>query len=154
MRSFLILAASLGFAGCASMGGSPSATMATTRSASDVKTTMDKVEATAKARGFSIVSRIDHAAAAQRAGQSLRPTELLIFGNPQGGTPLMNCAQTSGIDLPIKMLAWQDAAGAVWLGYNEPSFLASRHGMGEQCATPLANMKKALDGIAAEAVKP
>jgi uncharacterized protein (DUF302 family) len=74
------------------------------------KETMDKLESLVKERGFNIFARIDHAAGATKIGKTLRPTELLIFGNPQGGTPLMECAQTAGIDLPLKALVWEDAS--------------------------------------------
>jgi uncharacterized protein (DUF302 family) len=98
-----------------------------------------------KERGLSVFARIDHAAGAAKVGKTLRPTELLIFGNPQGGTPLMECAQTAGIDLPLKALVWQDEAGKVMVGYNDPEYLAKRHGA---AACPaVANLKKALDGL-------
>jgi uncharacterized protein (DUF302 family) len=99
-----------------------------------------------------IFVRVDHAAGAQKVGRTLRPTELLIFGNPQGGTPFMECAQSVGIDLPLKALAWQDDKGRVWLGYNEPQFIAARHGTPTCAVVP--NLKKALEGLAAEATKP
>ena len=92
-----------------------------------VKETLDRFESAAKARGLNVFLRLDHAAGAQKIGKTLRPTELLIFGSPQGGTPLMECAQSAGIDLPLKALAWQDAAGQVWLAYNDPRYLAGRH---------------------------
>jgi uncharacterized protein (DUF302 family) len=85
-------------------------------------------------------------AGAQKIGKALRPTEVIIFGNPQGGTPLMECAQSAGIDLPLKALVWEDAAGQVWLGYNDPAYLGQRHGVA-QCAV-LPNLAKALAGIA------
>jgi uncharacterized protein (DUF302 family) len=116
-----------------------------------VKDTMDRFEAAAKSRGLNVFLRVDHAAGAQKIGKTLRPTELLVFGNPQGGTPLMECAQTAGIDLPLKALAWEDASGQVWLGYNDPRFLAARHAAGECAAVP--NLLKALGGLAAEAVR-
>lgn len=122
------------------------------KSPHDVKGTMDRVESAAKARGLNVFLRLDHAAGAQKAGKSLRPTELLVFGNPQGGTPLMECAQSAGIDLPLKALAWQDAAGQVWLGYNDPKYLASRHGA-DSCGAVVSNLSKALAGLAREAVK-
>ncbi len=112
----------------------------------DAKTTMDRVEAQAKQRGLAIFARIDHAAGAAKIGKTLRPTEVLIFGNPQGGTPFMECAQTVGIDLPLKALVWEDAAGQVWLGYNDPAFLAERHAVPE-CAVA-GNIAKALASIA------
>ena len=116
-----------------------------------VKETIDRLESAAKARSLVIFVRIDHAAGAQKVGRTLRPTELLIFGNPQGGTPLMECAQSAGIDLPLKALAWQDESGQVWLGYNEPQFLAVRHGAANCAVVP--NLKKALEALAAEATK-
>jgi uncharacterized protein (DUF302 family) len=117
-----------------------------------VKETLDRFEGLAKAKGLNVFLRVDHAAGAKKVGKSLRPTELLVFGNPQGGTPLMECAQSSGIDLPLKALAWQDAAGQVWLGYNDPKYLAARHAAGD-CAAVVANLTKALAGLAREAVK-
>ena len=114
--------------------------------------TMTRFEDAAKQRGLTIFARIDHAAGAAKIGKTLRPTEVLIFGNPQGGTPLMECAQTSGIDLPLKALVWQDAAAQVWLGYNDPAYLAQRHGA-PQCAVT-DNLRKALGGLAEVAVAP
>ncbi len=117
-----------------------------------VKGTINRLETAAKARNLVIFARVDHAAGAQKVGRTLRPTELLIFGNPQGGTPFLECAQSVGIDLPLKALAWQDDKGQVWLGYNEPQFIAARHGV-PSCAV-IPNLKKALEGLAAEATKP
>lgn len=122
------------------------------KSPHSVKETLDRLETAAKARNLVIFVRVDHAAGAQKVGRTLRPTELLIFGNPQGGTPFMECAQSVGIDLPLKALAWQDGAGQVWLGYNEPQFIAARHGVSTCAVVP--NLKKALEGLAAEATKP
>lgn len=85
---------------------------------------MDRLEDGVKQRGLVVFARIDHAAGASKIGKTLRPTELLIFGNPQGGTPFMECAQSVGIDLPLKALVWEDAMGKVWISYNEPAFLA------------------------------
>ena len=117
-----------------------------------VKDTIDRLEAAAKAKGLNIFLRVDHTAGAQKIGKSLRPTALLVFGNPQGGTPLMECAQTAGIDLPLKALAWQDASGQVWLGYNDPHYLARRHGA-KKCGPVVQALRKALAGLAQEAVK-
>jgi uncharacterized protein (DUF302 family) len=117
-----------------------------------VKATIDRLEAAAKARDLVVFLRIDHAAGAQKIGRTVRPTELIVFGNPQGGTPFMECAQSAGIDLPLKALAWQDASGQVWLGYNDPEYLAKRHGAATCPVVP--NLKKALEGLAAEAIKP
>lgn len=121
------------------------------KSAYSVSETITRFEAAAKERKLNIFLRVDHAAGAQKIGATLRPTELLVFGNPQGGTPLMACAQTAGIDLPLKALAWEDASGQVWLGYNDPQYLAARHGA-KDCAAA-ANLRKALDGLAAAAAK-
>ena len=94
-----------------------------------VKETLDRLEVNAKQRGLKVFARVDHAAGAASVGKALRPMEVLIFGGPQGGTPFMECAQSVGIDLPLKALAWQDEQGQVWLGYNDPVFLAQRHGV-------------------------
>jgi uncharacterized protein (DUF302 family) len=88
---------------------------------------MDRLEAEIKARGMTIFARINHSALAEQAGLALRPTEVILFGNPRGGTPLMQANQTIGIDLPLKALVWEDAAGKTWLSYNEPPWLAKRH---------------------------
>lgn len=142
-------------AGCASAraGASPASGMKAVRSSHDVKTTIDRLEAAARGRGLNVFARIDHAGGAQRIGKTLRPTELLIFGNPQGGTPLMECAQTLGIDLPLKALAWRDASGVVWLGYTEPRALVDRQRGGE-CQPAVDNVTRALEGLVADAIKP
>ena len=116
------------------------------------KATMDRLEGLVKKRGLNVFARIDHAAGAAKVGKSLRPTELLIFGNPQGGTPFMECSQSVGIDLPLKALVWQDEAGQVWLGYNDPAYLAARHGA--SACPAVENLKKALAGLAAETAAP
>jgi uncharacterized protein (DUF302 family) len=122
------------------------------KSAHPPKATMDLLEGLVKQRGLNVFARIDHAAGAAKIGKSLRPTELLIFGNPQGGTPFMVCGQSVGIDLPLKALAWQDAEGQSWLGYNDPAYLAARHGVA-QCPA-VENLQKALAGLAAAAAAP
>jgi uncharacterized protein (DUF302 family) len=114
--------------------------------------TMSRLEEQVKQRGLNVFARIDHAAGAARVGKTLRPTELLIFGNPQGGTPLMECEQTAGIDLPLKALVWQDAQGQVWLGYNDPAYLAKRHGT--PACPAVENISKALAGLMAATLKP
>ena len=114
------------------------------------KETMNRLEDNAKQRGLTVFARIDHAAGATRVGKTLRPTEVLIFGNPQGGTPLMECAQTTGIDLPLKALVWEDAQGQVWLGYNDPAWLVSRHGA-PQCPAAQA-VGKALASLSEAAL--
>jgi uncharacterized protein (DUF302 family) len=118
-----------------------------------VKDALDRLEADLKAKGITVFARIDHAAGAASVGMPLRPTELLIFGNPKGGTPLMQSNQTIGIDLPLKMLGWQDADGKVWLAYNDVSWLARRHHLGPSTdananalATLQGNLAKAAAG--------
>jgi uncharacterized protein (DUF302 family) len=114
--------------------------------------TMDRLVELVDARGLTVFARIDHAAGASEVGRSLRPTALLIFGNPQGGTPFMECAQTIGIDLPLKALVWEDASSRIWLGYNDPGFIAERHGV-EDCPV-VENLRQALEGLAEAAVAP
>src|SRR6266513_2101624 len=97
----------------------------------DAKETMDRMEAEIRTRGMTVFARIDHADGAAEAGLALRPTELIIFGNARGGTPLMQSLQTVGIDLPLKALVWQDAANRTWLSYNEPNWIAQRHGVAD-----------------------
>ena len=120
------------------------------KSPHSAKATMDKLEKLVKQRGLNVFARIDHAAGAAKVGKSLRPTEVLIFGNPQGGTPFMECAQSVGIDLPLKALVWEDASAQVWLGYNDPAFLAQRHAVA-QCPV-VENLRKVLSGLAEAAV--
>jgi uncharacterized protein (DUF302 family) len=101
------------------------------------KETMDRVETEIGERGMNVFARIDHAAGAAEVGLTLRPTELIIFGNARGGTPLMQSVQTVGIDLPLKALVWQDAAGKTWISYNEPAWIAQRHHVSD--AQPIVN---------------
>jgi len=123
----------------------------TAKSASNVMETLNRVESTAKANGFSIVARVDHAAAADAVGLKLRPTALLIFGKPQGGTPLMQCDQRVGIDLPLKALAWQDDAGQVWLGMLDPAVLKTRYGLSASCDRAIEAMQGVVRGLLASA---
>jgi uncharacterized protein (DUF302 family) len=102
--------------------------LTTIKSSHAPRETMNRLEAAVTAKGLTVFARIDHAEGASAAGLSLRPTEVLIFGNAKGGTPLMQAAQTAGIDLPLKALVWQDAAGDTWLSWNDPAWLAARHG--------------------------
>jgi uncharacterized protein (DUF302 family) len=110
------------------------------------KETMNRFEAEVKARGMTVFARIDHAAGAAAVGLPLRPTELLIFGNAKGGTPLMQSVQTVGIDLPLKALVWQDESGKTWLSYNDPGWHAKRHG--HQVDAAVSAMAGALDALA------
>jgi uncharacterized protein (DUF302 family) len=94
-----------------------------------VKVTLDRLEAALRVKGITIVTRWSHDAGASKAGIALRPTELLIFGNPKLGSHMFTSEQTAGIDLPMKALAWQDEKGQVWLSYNDPQYIADRHGI-------------------------
>jgi len=108
------------------------------------KETMDRLVAEIEAKGLTVFARIDHAAGAKEAGLALLPTELVIFGNAKGGTPLMQANQAIGIDLPLKALVWQDAAGSTWLSYNDPAWLAQRHGLGQEVEAPVKAMTAML----------
>jgi uncharacterized protein (DUF302 family) len=124
--------------------------MVAVKSPYSAKDTMNRLEENVKQRGLLVFARIDHAAGAAKVGKVIRPTELLIFGNPQGGTPFMECAQTVGIDLPLKALVWEDESAQVWLGYSDPAFLAQRHGV-PTCPV-VETLRKALAGVAEAAV--
>jgi uncharacterized protein (DUF302 family) len=113
--------------------------------------TMKRLEAEVRAKGMTVFARVDHAAGAAEAGLPLRPTDLLIFGAAKGGTPLMQAAQTIGIDLPLKALVWQDEAGKTFLSYNDPAYLARRHGLADQIKSAVDAMIGALEAIAAKA---
>jgi uncharacterized protein (DUF302 family) len=125
----------------------------TMASAFAAKETADRLAAKIAARGMTMFARIDHRAGAVAAGLGLRPTELLIFGNAQGGTPLMQADQAIGIDLPLKALVYEDMAGKTWLAYNDPHWLAQRHGLGAAVAAPVEAMTAALGAIATKATQ-
>lgn len=145
--SRMILSAVLALSACISFATDG---LVVLKSPYPAKVTMDRLEDLARQRGLNVFARIDHAAGAANVGQSLRPTELLIFGNPKAGTPFMECAQTVGIDLPLKALVWEDAQGQVWLGYNDPAFIAQRHDVASCQAA--VHMGKALAGLVAAAL--
>jgi uncharacterized protein (DUF302 family) len=106
----------------------------TVPSSFSVLETVERLVAFATSHGLVVFARIDHADGATKAGMPLRPTELVIFGHPKGGTPLMQDRQTAGIDLPVKALAWEDADGKVWLTCNDAAWIAERHGLGPASA--------------------
>jgi uncharacterized protein (DUF302 family) len=116
--------------------------------------TMNRFEAEVRARGMTVFAHIDHAAGAAAVGLPLRPTELLVFGNAKTGTPLLQSAQMLGIDLPLKALVWQDASGTAWLSYNDPVFLARRHGLDGADNTTVNAMAAALKAIASKVTMP
>ena len=120
----------------------------TIRSSHGPGETMSRLQAEVKAKGLTVFARIDHAAGAAAVGLPLRPTEVLVFGNAKGGTPLMQAVQTTGVDLPLKALVWQDASGDTWLSYNDPSWLAKRHGLAREAEAPVLALAVALDALA------
>lgn len=113
---------------------------------------MDRLDAEIRAKGLTIFARIDHAEGAAEVGLTLRPTELIIFGNARGGTPLMQSVQTTGIDLPLKALVWQNSVGKTWISYNEPKWIARRHGVAnaEQLVVKLTDLLRAICAAAAD----
>jgi uncharacterized protein (DUF302 family) len=118
-----------------------------------VGVTLDRLEKLLRDKGIGIVARVDHAAAARKVGMSLRPTEVLIFGNPRLGTPLMQANPSIGLDLPLRVLAWEDESGAVRVGYTAPADLAARHGMTEPAGV-LEQMTAVLDALTTQATAP
>ncbi len=123
----------------------------TIRSSNAVDVTIDRFEAEIKSKGMMVFARIDHAAGAAQARLALRPTDLLIFGNPKVGTLLMQANQTIGIDLPLKILAWEDVSGVVWLSYNDPGWLGKRHGLDGASASTTDAMSAMLDAVSRKA---
>lgn len=112
--------------------------LTTVPSSFSVTDTVNRLEALVKEKGITVFARIDHQAEATKAGLTMRASQLLIFGNPKAGTPLMKAAPTTAIDLPLKALAWEDADGKVWLSYNRPDLLKQRHGLSDDQLKPLA----------------
>jgi uncharacterized protein (DUF302 family) len=123
----------------------------TVRSNFGPEDTMNRLEAGVRAKGLTIFAHIDHAAGAEEVGLTLRATDLLIFGNAKGGTPLMQVEQTTGIDLPLKALVWQDESGTTWLSYNDPVYIAGRHGLGHNVDASIHVLAAALGAIASAA---
>jgi uncharacterized protein (DUF302 family) len=99
------------------------------KSARNVSQTIEKLEQLLRAHGVRIFARIDFSGDAAREELALRPEQMLIFGNPKGGTPLMQQAPTAGLDLPLKALVWEDDQGTTWVGYNTPDYIVQRHGL-------------------------
>ena len=136
------------------MDASASNGLVTRASAFSVRETIDRLVHEVTARGLIVFARIDHAASAASVGMALRPTELLIFGNPRGGTPLMQDQQTAGIDLPVKALAWEDASGRTWLTYNDAAWIGARHALGTESADAVKAIAAGMElvtGLAATA---
>jgi len=135
------LVAALPFTAAAAEG------VVTKESRHSVVQTIDRLEALVKSRGITVFARIDHAAGAQTVGLAMKPTQLLIFGHPKAGTPLMLRAPSIALDLPLKAVAWEDAAGKVWVSYNSGAFLAARHALEADAAKALG----AVEGLVSEA---
>lgn len=119
-----------------------------------VKETLDRLQEVVRAADFSVVARVPHSAAAEGVGLTLRPTELLVFGNPRGGTPVMQCNQRAGIDLPLRALAWQDEAGKVWLAMHDPKTLATDWNLGAACEPVIERMTAAVRKMLGDATAP
>jgi uncharacterized protein (DUF302 family) len=124
------------------------------KSAFPVKETTDRLVRLVESKGLTVFCRVDHAANAVSAGLSLRPTEVILFGNAKGGTPLMQASQTIGIDLPLKALAWEDAGGQTWLTFNDPVWLNARHGIEAAGTGPATAMRTLLAAVAQGAAMP
>jgi len=112
-----------------------------------VAETIDRLEAAVRAHGATVFARIDHAAAAAEVGLTMRPTQVLVFGNPRIGTPVMQAAPTVAIDLPFKALAHEDEHGAVWLSYNRIDYLARRHGISPEVADALSGIAETITAL-------
>lgn len=113
----------------------------------DAPTTAERLVSLLNKKGMKVFIRVDHAAGAKSAGLELRPTELVVFGNPKVGTPLMQCSQSVALDLPQKALIWKDQNGEVWLGYNTPRYIADRHAV-QGCEQTIKKIEKALANFA------
>ena len=121
--------------------------MSVIQSTHNVATTMDKLESIVNSKGMKVMARVNHAANAKSVDMELRPTELLLFGNPEAGTKLMQSSQSIGIDLPQKMLVWEAEDGKVFIGFNDPAYLKSRHST-EGCDPVFEKVTGALNNFA------
>jgi uncharacterized protein (DUF302 family) len=119
----------------------------------DAKQTLERLEAEVKAKGLTVFARVDHAAGAATVGMPLRPTTVLVFGNPKGGTPLMQASQLVGLELPLKVLVWQDAAGKTWLSYEDPAYLAKRYTLPPEASAAVGNLAGVLKALTAKAAR-
>lgn len=114
-----------------------------------VDETAEKLQAILRAKGIALFALVDHSGEAAKVGMKMRPTKLLIFGNPKAGTPLMQASPSIAIDLPLKILIWEDAEGKVWVSYNSPTYLRERHHLPEELERNIA----VVETLAAEAAK-
>ena len=125
----------------------------TQQSMHDVKATADRLESLLKSKGMTVFDRISHSDGAKGVGIELRPTELIIFGNPRVGSPLMQCSQSAAIDLPQKALIWEDAEGKTYISYNDPAYIKNRHNI-KDCEEVLTKISNALANFAKGAAAP
>lgn len=139
------------FASLLTMPAAAETGLITVESKYSVQTTLDRLTEIMTSKGITIFARVDHAAGAKKVGTEMAPTQLLLFGNPKLGTPLMMSSRTIGIDLPLKALAWRDDAGKVWVSYNDPAFLKSRHEMSDRDPV-FEKMAGVLKGLIGKAV--
>jgi uncharacterized protein (DUF302 family) len=114
-----------------------------------VDATVEKLKGILQSKGITLFAFVDHSGEAEKAGLKMRPTKLLIFGNPKGGTPLMIASPTIAIDLPLKILIWEDEAGKVWVSYNSPVYLAGRHRLPKELVPNIA----VVESLAAQAAE-
>lgn len=128
----------------------PNNGLVSVQSGVSARETLSRLLATLAGRKLTIFARVDHAAGAASVGLPLRPTEMVIFGNPMGGTALMQDQQSAGIDLPLKALVWEDAGGKAWFTYNDPAWIVQRHGLGAASAATVKAMAVLLNAIAQE----
>jgi len=149
MQKWLTVAVLLSFFSAAVMADNG---LVQLKSSHSVATTADRLVHVLNNKGMTVFARVNHAKGAVSVGKTLRPTELVIFGNPKVGTVLMQCAQTAGIDLPQKALIYEDAAGDVWFAYNAPKYIASRHNI-KGCEGVLKKVENVLDKFARAAIK-
>ena len=126
--------------------------MITKKSQFDVSETLNRLETALNEKGIKPVARVDHAAAAKSVDMELRPTQVLFFGNPKLGTPLMQSDQSAGLDLPMRVLAWEDEDGSTWLGYNSPQAIVARLNL-QDAADAADKMVNALDALTEFAIK-
>jgi uncharacterized protein (DUF302 family) len=133
--------------------GAESTGLVSMKSAFSVDETTKRLESLLKERNLTLVTTVDHSAGAKSVGLVLRPTRLLIFGNPRSGTPLMQCGQSVAIDLPMKVLIWEDEAGQAWAGYNSLSYLKTRHNL-QGCDPELEKNGQALQTLVEAATQP
>lgn len=150
LSALLLITSSLSFAEAMSTKNDNG--LITLKSNHNVSETINRLEAVLNKKGMTIFKRVDHSAGAEKVGIELRPTELLIFGNPKVGTPLMLCSQTAAIDLPQKALAHEDEKGQTWLSYNDPAYMAKRHDI-QGCEKAIQKVSNALSNFAKAATE-